>query len=302
MITVNLRWFDEFNGYGIPKSVINQLTAAGKIADIRLPENLRDQTKTNQPTIGFLLGEDKAADGTECYSIGTSYVQSLIAAKADIKFLDYDNTAQQIKFCDGLVLPGGRFTNPESFYIDGKNLGEHEGKRFFAYQSVIRKAYLAKKPMLGICAGAQMIGAMLGNMKMYRNLEQDAPLSITHRPKTENTEVFHQLKLIANTPIFNILGLPRNEDTILINSRHSQSMVHPNLQKYVKGKPKVKMDIYAIAADDGVPEIWGNEQAGILCVQGHPEDLAATGNNNMLNIYKHIVTLAARYKQTRQGD
>ena len=117
MITVNLRWFDEFNGYGIPKSVINQLTAAGKIADIRLPENLRDQTKTNQPTIGFLLGEDKAADGTECYSIGTSYVQSLIAAKADIKFLDYDNTAQQIKFCDGLVLPGGRFTNPESFYI-----------------------------------------------------------------------------------------------------------------------------------------------------------------------------------------
>ena len=302
MTTVNLRWFDEFNGYGIPKSVINQLTAAGKIADIKLPEDLRSQIKANQPTIGFLLGEDKAADGTECYSIGNSYAQSLIAAKADIKFLDYDHTALQIKFCDGLVLPGGRFTNPESFYIDGKILGEHAGKRFLAYQSAIQAAYLTKKPMLGICAGAQMIGAMLGNMKMYRNLEQEAPLSITHRPKTKNTGVFHQLKLLANTPIFDILGLSHNEDTILINSRHSQSMVHPNLQKAVKGKPKVKMDIYAIAADDEVPEIWGNEQAGILCVQGHPEDLAAAGNNHMLNIYKHIVTLATKYKQTQRNS
>lgn len=77
-----------------------------------------------------------------------------------------------MKKCDGAILPGGAFDNPESFFIDGKDMGGREGKRFFAYKSVIQEAFRHHKPMLGICAGAQMIGAVLGNMKMYRQLER----------------------------------------------------------------------------------------------------------------------------------
>lgn len=54
------------------------------------------------------------------------------------------------------------------------------------------------------------------------------------------------------------------------------------------------MDIYAISEADGIPEIWGNEEAGILCVQGHPEDLVSDGK--MQNIYNYITHKAKEHK------
>lgn len=76
--------------------------------------------------------------------------------------------------------------------------------------------------------------------------------------------------------------------------------MHPALQEYVKGEPLVKMDMYAVSDADGVPEIWGNASAGILCIQGHPEDLAAAGDEKMLRVYRHIARLSAEYKKSRQ--
>lgn len=155
--------------------------------------------------------------------------------------------------------------------------------------------------MLGICAGAQMIGAVLGNMKMYRSLEQEIPHKTVHKPRTETDVRLHGLKLLPGTPIFDIMGLRPDEERIMINSRHSQAMVHPALQEYVKSEPLVKMDMYAVSDADGVPEIWGNAAAGILCIQGHPEDLAAAGDKTMLRVYQHIARLSAEYKKGRQA-
>ena len=84
------------------------------------------------------------------------------------------------------------------------------------------------------------------------------------------------------------------ENHVTINSRHNQSMVHDVLQDYVTGQPKIKMDIYAISDSDGIPEIWGNDEAGILCVQGHPEDLVS--DKKMQRLYDYVVTKAKKYK------
>ena len=118
-----------------------------------------------------------------------------------------------------------------------------------------------------------------------------------HKPKAETDVRIHGLKLIKGTPIFDIMGLDENEDKVMINSRHNQAMVHPALQDYVEGTPQVKMDMYAVSDSDGIPEIWGNEAAGILCVQGHPEDLAAKGNKKMQRLYDYITKKAAAYKR-----
>ena len=95
------------------------------------------------------------------------------------------------------------------------------------------------------------------------------------------------------------MGLRPDEERIMINSRHSQAMVHSALQEYVKSEPLVKMDMYAVSDADGVPEIWGNAAAGILCIQGHPEDLAAAGDKTMLRVYQHIARLSAEYKKAQ---
>ena len=253
--TVYLEYLDEFKSYGIPKSEIEALRRDGVVADIRFHKELYEKRQASRPTVGFLLGQDKGTDGTEYYTVGLTYAHSILNSGAKIRFLDYDNAYCQMKKCDGAILPGGAFDNPESFFIDGKDMGGREGKRFFAYKSVIQEAFRHHKPMLGICAGAQMIGAVLGNMKMYRSLEQEIPRKTVHKPRTETDIRLHGLKLLPGTPIFDIMGLRPDEDRIMINSRHSQAMVHPALQEYVKGEPLVKMDMYAVSDADGVPEI-----------------------------------------------
>ena len=289
-----LQYIPEFDSYGIKKEVVAQLSEKGIVAKILLPKNVQKNDTKQKPTIGFLLGQDKSDNGGEYYTISNSYLQAMLNTDSDIRFLDYENPYQQMKACDCAVLPGGVFNNPENFYIDGKVLGDEIGKRYFAYRSVIAEAYKTKKPLLGICAGAQMIGALLGNMKMYRDIKSEVLHPAIHNPKEETDVRVHQIKLLRNTPIFDIMGIDKNENHILINSRHNQSMVQDVLQDYVIGTPKVKMDIYAISEADGIPEIWGNEEAGILCVQGHPEDLVSDGK--MQNIYNYITHKAKEHK------
>ena len=291
---VYLEYLPFFEAYGVKKSLISELSDEGIAAEILLPEDFKKTTTKTAPTIGFLLGQDKADNGEEYYSVSKSYLQAVLNTGINIRFLDYENPYQQMKDCDGAILPGGAFNNPEHFYIDGKTLGDAVGKRYFAYRAVIAEAYKTKKPMLGICAGAQMIGALLGNMKMYRDLKTEAPHPAIHKPEKDTDVRVHQIKLLKDTPIFEIMGLNPAQNLITINSRHNQSMVHGVLQDYVIGTPKVKMKMYAISASDGIPEIWGNEEAGILCVQGHPEDL--TGDIKMQNIYNYIARKAKKYK------
>lgn len=299
MRTVYLEYLPEFDSYGIKKDTIAKLAEQNEIAEILLPEDLNYKPKTSAPTIGFLLGQDKADSGDEYYSVSKNYLHAIMNTGAKIRFLDYDNAYQQMKNCDGAILPGGAFDNPESFYIDGKTLGDEVGRRFFAYRAVIAEAHHSKKPMLGICAGAQMIGALLGNMKMYRSLKDEVMHPAIHKPKEDTDVRVHQIQLIKGTPIFDIMGLKPSENRIIINSRHNQSMVHGVLQDYVAGSPKVKMDMYAISDSDGIPEIWGNEKAGILCVQGHPEDLVS--DSKMQNLYNYIFRKAREYKNKNRS-
>ena len=291
---VYLEYLSQFNAYGIRKEKIEQLKSQNEVAEILLPEEFQKKCSGNKPVIGFLLGQDKSDNGDEYYSISQSYLRAIQQTDVQIRFLDYDHPRQQMKECDGVILPGGAFNNPESFYIDGKILGDEIGKRYFAYRTVIDEAYKNHKPMLGICAGAQMIGALLGNMKMYRDLKNEIAHPAVHKPKTETDVRIHQIRLFPNTPIFDIMGIDSSQNRITINSRHNQSMVHDVLQDYVSGTPKIKMNIYAISDSDGIPEIWGNEQAGILCIQGHPEDLIS--DSKMQNLYHYIAKKAAEYK------
>ena len=294
MPILHLEYIPEFDAYGIKKEIITDLAKKNEIAEIVLPEELEYASDKSAPTIGFLLGQDKSAIGEEYYSVSKSYLQAMMNTGAKIRFLDYENPYKQMQNCDGAILPGGAFNNPESFYIDGKVLGDEIGKRYFAYRAVIAEAYKNHKPLLGICAGAQMIGSLLGNMKMYRSVKDEVLHPTIHKPKEKTDVRVHQIKLIKDTPIFDIMDINPQENHIMINSRHNQSMVHDVLQDYVTGLPKIKMDIYAISDGDGIPEIWGNDKAGILCVQGHPEDLVS--DKKMQRLYDYVVTKAKKYK------
>ena len=232
-------------------------------------------------------------DGTDYYTIGLNYIEAMKNTGANLCFLDYDNPVAETKNCHGIVLPGGIFDFPKEYFIKNENLGKGIGKRFHAYKDIIENAFKEHKPILGICAGAQMLGCVLGNVKMYLYLNKEAKSPAKHKPTEKGEVCMHKLKLFDKTPIYQILGISPS-DEVQINSRHEQGMV---LDTFQQEKASVEMSIYAISEDDNIPEIWGNDKESILCVQGHPEDLAALGDKIMQNIYNYIANRAMLYKE-----
>ena len=291
MQTVYLEYVPKLGAYGVKDRVISDLTARNEIAEILLPKTLDYTPDASAPIIGFLLGEDTLDTGDGYYTIGKNYLQAILNTGVGIRFLDYDHPLEQMQNCQGFVLPGGCFANPEYFYVNGKVSDIPAGKRYLAYQTVIMQAYKEHKPMLGICAGAQMIGALLGDMKMYRQIPETGSNPIRHKPQEASEVCMHPLHLIPDTPLYEIMGIYPSENHIMMNSRHSQAMVPGG---YMADRPVVRMDIYAVSEGDNIPEIWGNDRAGILCVQGHPEDLIT--DKKMQNLYGYIAQKASEYK------
>lgn len=287
---IYLRYMEEFKSYGILKSDAIAVNEEGIIADICLPETVLGK-QPDKPLLGFLLGQDTSADGREYYTIGPSYVQALLNTKANVRFLDYENPTAQMKDCHGIILPGGNFDLPKEYFINNENLGTGIGKRFLAYKNIIETAYQEHKPMLGICAGAQMLGAVLGKMKMYLHIPQEVNGAVKHKPTEKGEVCMHKLKFFSETPIMDIMHINLS-DTVQINSRHEQAMVLNAFQ----ATPLVKMDIYAVCEADNIPEIWGNDKESILCVQGHPEDLVAD-DKGMQNLYNFVAERAQVYQK-----
>ena len=289
---VELQYIKEFNSYGIPKSVLYELYKDKVLADIRLPENILKEDK-NKPLLGFLLGQDMSTDGTDYYTISNSYLESMKNTNSNVRFLDYDNPVAETHNCHGIVLPGGCFDCPKDYFILNENLGQGIGKRFLAYKNIIENAYKEHKPMLGICAGAQMLACVLSNVKMYLHVNKEVSSSLKHKPTEKGEVCLHKLKFFEKTPIYQILGISP-KDEIQMNSRHDQAMV---LNTFKQKKATVEMSVYAVSEADNIPEIWGNDKEGILCVQGHPEDFAASGDKVMQNIYNYVAKRAMLYKE-----
>lgn len=237
-----LRQLALFGNYGI-----NVDEAAGRLFGI---------DKKAAKTVGFLFGFDKA-EGKEYYSVDMPYYRALQELNVNILFLDYQNPLAGFAACDGLILPGGSFTSPEAYYEDGTETNYSSlSLRAKAYLDLIEAALLAGKPILGICAGAQMIAGKFG-LKLYRNLE-----GIEKYPHKTSELKAHPIVVIKGTELYDVL----KKENYTVNSRHREGLLPWSHQ------PKTELSLYAVSPLDGIPEAWGNREKRILCVQWHPED------------------------------
>ena len=293
-----LQYLPEFDNYGIKKEDVALDALQNGTPEIKLDQKTKEKlnaSKTPVVTVAFLLGQDKSLDGTEYYTIDKDYLTSILKTGADIKFLDYDHTQKQLKDCDGLILPGGSFVSPDIFYF--YKTGHKEeilSKRARAYIEAIISAQVDHNnmPILGICAGAQMVGG-LHNLHMHRSLKDEHPSNISHK---SNKDHAHDVVVDKTSPLYQIMGL--NQERIAVNSRHSEAMVEEKLQKYLP----TDMKIYAKSSSDNIPEAWGNEDRHILCIQWHPENLAAKGDTSMQRIYNWLTTEAEKHSKEKHLD
>lgn len=251
-----------FEGRDIDSFVVpaTQLQAAPQ-APICLPEieYQNHNIKKDAPHVGLIMALEKGYDG---YVIDEPYVQALLAQGVRLSFITYENVEAELArlSLDALLLIGGNFDSPREYYLHPENLPaeHHLSARSLAYLSAIAYAQKHHIPVLGICAGFQMLAGFFG-AKMYVNVKNELHSQIAH--KADKYQDAHAVKLVQGSKLAAICG---NKAEIMVNSVHGEGVAEFSL-------PSIAV---AARAEDGnveAVEVKGDWFA--LGVQWHPEYL-----------------------------
>lgn len=272
MKTKQFSYLAEYNAFGIRDEEVKDPFLLGLSKDcyerLEVPE-----PNDSAPVIAFLCGREKGH-----YTIDYAYAYAL--RYAHIRLLDYEHCVDQLAGCHGLVLPGGAFASKKEYYapeVDRKTL-EEPGIRSQAYVDSFHTALFMGIPILGICAGAQVIAGECGGL-LYPDRSYQ-PHTLEH--KTKNLYA-HDVIIKRGSFFHKIVGCT----TLLTNSRHKERLKD---LPYFTG-----FEIYA-RTPDGVPEAWGSKRDNILCVQWHPEDYVVKGDLYHKKIYSWLLNEATLFQ------
>lgn len=165
---------------------------------------------------------------------------------------------------DGFLLPGGGDADPK-YFGQTPIPGAHQPNpvRDEAELSLIYAARAARKPLLGICRGAQMLNIALGG-----GLVQDIPslrpegIPEHHSDPEHRFRPDHPAIILPGTTLHRILGV----DRLLTNSCHHQACDHP--------APGLRVS--ALSPAGLVEAVESLDGPFLLGIQWHPEVTAAS--------------------------
>lgn len=173
--------------------------------------------------------------------------------------------------CSGLLLTGGRDIHP-AHWDPGEPVhpaAEVDGDRDAFEIPLVRAAWAAAIPILGICRGEQILNVALGG-----SLVQDIPDHFGCPPgrhqhgNAEDPGAFHRVDLAPATRLAALLG----PGPVPVNSRHHQAVrrIAPGLRIAATDPETTGAEgllVEGIEADD--PMRW------VVGVQWHPENLVS---------------------------
>ncbi len=198
------------------------------------------------------------------YVMPRSYVDAVAAAGASTFLLPATTQPPGalhnfIEAVDGLLLAGGIDVDP-AFYGETPlfEQGRYDLARDQVEAELLRMAVAARKPVLGICRGCQLINAAMGG-SLYQDIHTQLPNSLPHAQTIHRAIPTHALQVHAGSLLYEALST----NSFVVNSLHHQAV------------QRLGTGLRAVAqAEDGVVE--GIEAEGdvfVLAVQFHPEDL-----------------------------
>lgn len=202
------------------------------------------------------------------HTVGADYI--LIGGEHDVSFYRYIAT-----MCHGLLLTGGKDINPimynESIHKSTTpELNEIDNGDFL----VLKAFYEAKKPILGICRGAQAINVFFGGT-LYQHLSDYDKFHCNHKQMISRNEGSHYITWQETIP-----NLCLDKNLLLVNSLHHQGIF--------KVAPKFK--ILGLSEDNLIEAIYKDN---ILAVQWHPEEMIHIKEH--LSIFEYFISLTSQH-------
>lgn len=277
-----LRYLPEYNNFGIEKielayaeaHVVTLSPECYKRLGLPLP-------KRGAPKVAFLMGQDGIF-----HTVDLAYAYSVAKTGAELIGLDYAHYKEQMKGCHGLILPGGAFASPVQYYLKDDPAAANEKKTSFraeAYRGCFHQAAFMGIPILGICAGMQMLAGELG-CRMCSNAQEYFGGSIIHKTIVMQA---HEVIVIPGTLLYELV----KTEKLPVNTRHTEGICQTNNLVTVNA-----------LAPDGCPEALEVTEDGaeILGVQWHPEDYVIKGDDRHFAIYQWLADRAKAYKQNKK--
>lgn len=187
---------------------------------------------------------------------------------------------------DGFVLPGSP-ADVEPQEYGSRNAGlsaPADSLRERTDFSILEHAFAAKKPVLAICYGCQLLNVYLGGT-LIQDLRTETGTDLPHRRKDltpqPNDDPSHPAQFEAGSRLATLAGSPGS----VVNSSHHQSIQQPGRQLKITGR-----------APDGIVESveWIGDANWVTGVQWHPERMAGDPLAERLFAALTAAALAAR--------
>lgn len=214
------------------------------------------------PVIGFTLDYEKGGGYSKLpwYALRENYMQSVSQFGAIPIALPHEIglVGQYLKRIDGLVVTGGAFDVPPEMYGEKKvhkSVTTKDQRTAFEY-AMTQAALKAKKPILGICGGEQLLNVILGGT-LIQHIPDAIKHPLAHEQPHPRTEAGHMVNIKRGTLLHKIVG----REEIPVNSAHHQAVARV-------GKDVV---INAVAPDGVIEGIEYTKHPFCLGVEWHPE-------------------------------
>lgn len=268
---VYLSYMPERKAFGVKEDKIEKLRNEGKSPKIKIAP--KDWKKINpkyaadksNPMVAFLLGRE---DGY--YLMMENYVKALAFVNVNLKILTHEDMVSELDDVCGLILPG-RLDDPLNTFAN-PNLPKKPVLCSLTYVNMVREAEKRGIPILGIGAGAKIIGRLHG-LRPKRAIDDDRSILRVKSLKL--------LNVFPESVLYRIMGNTRKVEIY--------SVSEPLLPI------KNNFDLKVFAVCDDTPEAWGNDN--ILCVHWESEDVSVEANKYTLNIYKWLAKKAVAYQK-----
>lgn len=173
-----------------------------------------------------------------------------------------------VEMADGILFSGGCDVEPKRFGEETKeSCGVIQKNRDALEFAVFKRAFEKKKPIMGICRGAQVINVALGG-SLYQDIPTEIPSDIPHRQSQPRTEPSHEVKILSDTPLMELIGKER----MTANSFHHQA-----IKALGDG-----LEVMALADDGIIEAVYHTGDSYVIAYQWHPERLYTIDEDNMI--------------------